>query len=143
MKKHGGRVIELHCYAVKEGMEEAEVRRLFVEEMKRFLPELQNAKVVHESFRMNRDFTAYHVNMNADRPETDVGIDGLYCAGDWVKLPFPAMLMEGAFASGMWAANKVLTRDGLREDAVESVPLRGLAAGMPQSSARKRLLGLP
>lgn len=141
VKQHGGSVIELHCYAVKEGMEEADVKRLFVEELKRFLPELKDAKVVHQSFRMNRDFTAFHVNMHADRPETDVGVPGLYCAGDWVKLPFPAMLMEGAFSSGMWAANQVLVRDGLREDAVESVPLRGLAAGIPQMEARKRLLG--
>ena len=142
VKANGGSVIELHCYAVPEGMAEAEVRRLFVEELKKFLPELEGCAVVHENFRIQRDFTAYHVNMARDRPTTDTGIDGLYCAGDWVKLPFPAMLMEAAFASGMFAANRILAADGLREDAIESVPLKGMMAGLPESSARKKLLGL-
>ncbi len=141
VKANGGSVIELHCYAVPEGMAEDQVRTLLVEELRMFLPELADATVVHESFRIQRDFTAYHVGMAADRPGTDTGIDGLYCAGDWVKLTFPAMLMEAAFASGMVAANRILAADGLREDAIESVPLKGLMAGIPESSARKRLLG--
>ena len=79
--------------------------------------------------------------MDADRPGTDTGIDGLYCAGDWVKLPVPAMLMEAAFASGMVAANRILASDGLQEAPIESVPLKGLLAGLPETSARKKLLG--
>ncbi len=142
VKANGGAVVELHCYAVPEAMSEAEVRALFEQELKKFLPELDNAVIRHEHFRIQRDFTAYHVGMNADRPGTDTGIDGLYCAGDWVKLPFPAMLMEAAFSSGMVAANRILVSDGLREEAIESVPLRGLLAGIPESSARKKLLGL-
>ncbi len=142
VKKNGGSIIELHCYAVPEGMDEATVKRLLVDEMRKFLPELKDAKIVHESFRVQRDFTAFHINMHADRPTTETGVDGLYCAGDWVKLPFPAMLMEAAFASGMVAANKILSSDGLQEDPVDSVPLRGLMAGLPESSARKKLLGL-
>ncbi len=141
VKSNGGSVIELHCYAVPEGMPEADVRALLEVELKKFLPELVGACVRHEHFRIQRDFTAFHVGMGADRPGTDTGVDGLYCAGDWVKLPFPAMLMEAAFASGMVAANRILTSDGLREEPVESVPLRGLLAGIPQSAARKKLLG--
>jgi hypothetical protein len=38
------------------------------------------------------------------------------------------MLMEAACTSGLLAANAVLRRDGLREEPVESVPLRGLLA---------------
>lgn len=142
VRKNGGSVIELHCYAVPEGMDEAEVKDLLVLELKKFLPELEGAVVRHEHFRIQRDFTAYHVGMHADRPGTDTGIEGLYCAGDWVKLGFPAMLMEAAFASGLVAANRILARDGLQEEAVESVPLRGLVAGAAQSSARKKALGI-
>jgi isorenieratene synthase len=141
VKANGGSVIELHCYAVPEEMPEAEVRTLLFDELKKFLPELEGTVIRHENFRVQRDFTAYHVGMDADRPGTDTGIDGLYCAGDWVKLPFPAMLMEGAFSSGMVAANRILAADGLREERVESVPLRGMLAGIPESSARKKLLG--
>lgn len=141
VKANGGSVIELHCYAVAEGMAEKDVHDLMIDELKKFLPELDGCVVRHEHFRVQRDFTAYHVGMDADRPGTDTGVDGLYCAGDWVKLPFPAMLMEGAFSSGMVAANRILASDGLREDPIESVPLKGMLAGIPESSARKKLLG--
>lgn len=37
---------------------------------------------------------------------------GLWFAGDWVSLPFPATLLEGAAASGLLAANRVLAAAG-------------------------------
>ena len=52
------------------------------------------------------------------------------------------MLMEAAFSSGLVAANRILAADGLREELIESVPLRGLMAGIPESQARKKLLGV-
>jgi isorenieratene synthase len=69
----------------------------------------------------------------------ETGVPGLYCAGDWVKLPFPAMLLECACASGLWAANGLLREAGLREEPVRSVPLKGLMAGMPHPPGRKVL----
>ena len=56
--------------------------------------------------------------------ETD--LPNLFLAGDWVKLPFPAMLMEAAYSAGLVSANAILAREGLRQNAVQSVPLRGL-----------------
>ncbi len=141
VRANGGSVVELHCYAVPDALPDAEVRGLLLEELKQFLPELDGAGVRHEHFQLRRDFNASHLGMNAQRPGTDTGVDGLYCAGDWVKLPFPAMLLEAAFSSGLVAANRILAADGLREEPVESVPLRGLLAGIPQSPARKRLMG--
>lgn len=141
VRRHGGSVVELHCYAVPDGLTADEVNAQLLEELKKFCPELAGAQVVHEHAQLRRDFNAAHLGLNEQRPGTDTGVDGLYCAGDWVKLPFPAMLMEGAFASGMLAANRILAADGLREEPVESVPLRGLLAGAPQSPARKRLMG--
>jgi uncharacterized protein with NAD-binding domain and iron-sulfur cluster len=43
------------------------------------------------------------------------------------------MLMEGAFSSGLLAANCVLAREGLAEEPIWSVPLRGIFAGKPES----------
>jgi isorenieratene synthase len=140
VRLNGGSVVELHCYAVPEELGEPEVRTQLWEDAKKFLPELANAVVLHEHFQLRRDFKASHVGMNEQRPGTDTGVPGLFCAGDWVKLPFPAMLMEGAFSSGLVAANRILAADGLREEPVESIPLRGLLAGVPQSPARKRLM---
>ena len=74
--------------------------------------------------------------MYTERPETGTGVAGLYCAGDWVKLPVPTMLMEAACTSGLFAANEILRECGLREERIDSVPLRGLMAGVPQPPGR-------
>src|SRR5690606_8086224 len=99
------------------------------------------ARILDEYFQLRADFTAFHVGMHEDRPTTDTGISGLYCAGDWVKLPFPAMLLEGACASGLVAANRILAEDGLRQELVLSVPLQGLMAGMRSPPGREQALG--
>lgn len=140
VRERGGSVVELHCYAVPDSFADEEVGPALLEELKAFLPELTRADVRHQVLQLRRDFPAFHVGMAARRPGADSGVEGLYCAGDWVKLPFPAMLMEAAFSSGLVAANRIFARDGLREELVESVPLRGLLAGLPQSPARKKLL---
>lgn len=137
--RHGGYVLELHCYAVPEGLTEAEVRQAFLDELVRFFPELAGFTVRHEVLQVKRDFTAFHVGLYADRPTVETGVPGFACAGDWVKLPFPAMLLECACASGLWAANVLLREAGLREEAVVSVPLKGLMAGLPPPPGRKVL----
>ena len=133
-------MIELHCYAVPDAAAESETAGVLLEELRQLLPELKEAQVRHQHLQVRGDFTAFHVGMHAHRPETATGIPGLVLAGDWVKLPFPAMLMEAAFASGLLAANHLLSEDGLREEPVESVPLRGALAGLPASPARRRLV---
>lgn len=140
VKAHGGAVLELHCYAVPEDLGgEAEVRAAFLEELVRFFPELTGLTIHAEHLQLKRNFTAFHVGMDALRPTVDSGAPGLYFAGDWVKLPFPAMLLEAAFSSGLLAANRILAAHGLREEPVDSVPLKGLMAGMPQPPARDAL----
>lgn len=139
VKAHGGYVLELHCYAVPEDMEREALRTALLEEVVRFFPELKGFTVQHEVLQLNRDFTAFHRGLYAERPTVETGVPGLVCAGDWVKLPFPAMLLEAACASGLWAANALLREEGLREEPVRSVPLRGLMAGMPKPPARKAL----
>jgi hypothetical protein len=38
------------------------------------------------------------------------------------------MLMEGAYTSGIMCANSILTKHGLQEEPVRSVPIRGIFA---------------
>lgn len=140
VRDFGGSVVELHCYAVPDALSKEDVRTQLVEDLESFLPELKGARVKHEHFQLNADFSAYHVGMRAGRPGIDSGVRGLYCAGDWVALDFPAMLMEGAFSSGLVAANRVLALDGLREEPIESIPLKGVLAGVPQTAARRALV---
>ncbi|MBK7865034.1 MAG: FAD-dependent oxidoreductase [Archangiaceae bacterium] len=135
-----GSVVELHCYAVPDEVPEADLEARLTAELKHFLPALENAAVLHRHFQVRRDFPAFHVGKAHARPGTDSGVPGLYCAGDWVQLDFPAMLMEAACSSGLVAANRIFASHGLQEEPVETVPLRGLLAGLPQSPARKRLI---
>jgi carotenoid phi-ring synthase / carotenoid chi-ring synthase len=139
-KAHGGAVIELHCYAVPDDVTESEVRQSMLDDLLQFFPELNGYRIADEHLQIKRDFTAFHTGQYAHRPTVETGESGLFCAGDWVKLPFPAMLMEAACASGLCAANAILRQHGLQEEPVHVVPLKGLMAGMPQPPGRKSLL---
>lgn len=130
-------VLELHCYSVPDDLSDEDVKGALLSELFEHFPEIEGARVLYEHFQLRRDFTAFHVGMHADRPEVETGVRGLYCAGDWVKLSFPAMLLEGACASGLVAANAILREDGLREELVLSVPLRGLVAGVKSPPGRE------
>ena len=130
-----GGVFELHCYAVPEDLPageagEAAIREWFWNELLRYFPDLAGAESVHEAFYVRRDFPAFHVGQHASRPTVETELDNLCLAGDWVRLPFPAMLMEAAYSSGLLAANAICRREGLREEAVWTVPTRGFMAGM-------------
>jgi isorenieratene synthase len=109
--------------------EDRQVRDQMIVEMFRCLPELAEAKILHEYLQVRDDFTAFHTGLYRDRPQTATGVEKLLLAGDWVKLPVPAMLMETACTSGLLAANQILGREGLRQEPIETVPLRGLLAG--------------
>lgn len=135
---HDGSVIELHCYAVPDDVPDDEVEGLMIAEMKTRFPELVEATVQHRITQVRDDFTAFHVGMAAQRPETEQAeLPGLCLAGDWVKLPIPCMLMEAAFTSGLYAANAILRREGLREHAIYSVPQRGLLADLAPRRRRQ------
>ena len=125
----GGGVYELHCYALPPGLStEAEVRAELLRELHHYLPALRDARVLYEHLQLRRDFTAFDCDLHEARPGYDPGVANLYLAGDWVKLPVPAMLMEAAFTSGLLSANAVLAANGLREEPVWSVPRKGILA---------------
>ncbi|NVB37340.1 FAD-dependent oxidoreductase [Pseudenhygromyxa sp. WMMC2535] len=136
----GGRgcVLELHCYAVPEDIAggaiddaaEAALRAAFMDELRTFFPALVDAEVLHEDFYIRRDFPAFHVGQHASRPSWDTELPNLFLAGDWVKLPFPAMLMEASYSAGLLAANAIFAAEGLREEPVFCVPPRGFLAGV-------------
>ncbi|MGF1509674.1 MAG: FAD-dependent oxidoreductase [Myxococcota bacterium] len=131
VREAGGAVIELHCYAVPDDMPEADLLRKLKAELFDFFPELEGMRVRHESGYVQRNFTAFHVGRAAGRPATRSGLNRLFLAGDWVKLPFPAMLMEAAFSSGLMAANAIFEAEGVRQEPVDTVPPRGIFARAP------------
>jgi isorenieratene synthase len=124
-----GGVFELHSYAVPDDVPgKPEIRGHFMEELYAYLPELKTAKILYEYHQLRDDFTSFHTGLYDQRPTCDPGISNLYLAGDWVKLPCPAMLMEAAATSALMSANAILAKEGLRPEPVFSVPLKGLFA---------------
>ena len=99
-----------------------------MQELYAYLPELKDAKILYEYHQLRDDFTSFHTGLYAERPTYDPEINNLYLAGDWVKLPYPAMLMEAATTSALFSANAILEKEGLRPEPVFSVPLKGLFA---------------
>ncbi len=141
-ERGGGAVLELHCYAVPDDVPDDEaIRAAMWRALARAFPELADATVAHEHLRVRDDFTALYVGMARDRPTTETESPHVCLAGDWVKLPVPAMLMEGAFSSGLFAANAILRRVGLREAPIDTVPLRGLLAERPGPGAPRARRG--
>ncbi len=130
--EHDGSVVELHCYSVPDDMRDDQVRDSLVDGLRHFFPGYADATIAHEHLQLRRDFTAFHVGMGAHRPGVETGLPGLVLAGDWVKLPCPAMLMEAAHTSGRLAANAIARAEGLQETPVYTVPLQGLLNKLPQ-----------
>ncbi|HUC96895.1 MAG TPA: FAD-dependent oxidoreductase [Candidatus Polarisedimenticolaceae bacterium] len=125
----GGGVYELHCYALPSGaLSENDVKAAFLAELHFYFPELRDAKIIYDHLQLRRDFTAFYTNLNKSRPEFTTAISNLYLAGDWVKTGIPAMLMEGAYTSGIMCANSILSIQGLQEEPIRSVPTRGIFA---------------
>lgn len=137
-ERNGGAVLELYCYALPDDLPDDQVPEVLWSEARTFLPTLARARILHRESYVHQDFTAFHVGSFRDRPGVDSGTDGLYFAGDWVKLDFPAMLMEAAFSSGLVAGNRVLERLGLRQEEIWSIPPKGVLAGVPEPPKRKR-----
>jgi isorenieratene synthase len=125
----GGGVYELHCYALPSGaVSENDLKAAFLAELHFYFPELRDAKIIYDHLQIRHDFTAFYTNLNKSRPEFTTAIPNFYLAGDWVKTGTPAMLMEGAYTSGIMCANSILTKHGLQEEPVRSVPMRGIFA---------------
>jgi isorenieratene synthase len=126
VKKNGGGIFELHCYAVPDDFEESKVRDQFIKEFEEYFPEMRGAKILYENLQVKDDFTAFHTGLFQTSPGPVTEVPNLYLAGDWVKLPCPAMLMEAAATSAMIAVNDIFSKEKLREEIIYTVPLRGL-----------------
>jgi isorenieratene synthase len=121
-----GAVLELHSYAVPDDVADAQLRPLMLSELALFFPEAARAEVLGAHLAVRDDFTARHVGMAKHRPPTTTEDPRVVLAGDWVDLPTPALLMEGACTAGLFAANALATRQGLSPEPIASVPLRGV-----------------
>jgi isorenieratene synthase len=128
-KQHQGGIFELHSYALPNDLKDDEViKQTLMEEFFHYFPELKGLNIKHEYFQHRQDFPAFHTGLYTKRPGIETDVPGLYLAGDWVKMDNPTMLMEAAYTSGALAANAIFAKEGLQENLLESVPLKGVLA---------------
>jgi isorenieratene synthase len=128
VNKNGGGIFELHSYAVPDDFPQDEIRNQFLKEFEEYFPEIKGYKVKYEYLQVKDDFTAFHTNLYKTRPTVKTEVENLFLAGDWVKLESPAMLMEAATTSALYAANFIFNKERLKEEQILSVPLKGLFA---------------
>jgi isorenieratene synthase len=128
----GGSVVETHAYAIPPELQgpPSSYRDALLAELRQAFPELATANVLHEEVMAQSNFTRFGPGAYARRPATRTEIDNLFVAGDHVRLPFPAFLMEAAAASGRLAANAVFARDGVEEVPIPTVAPVGKLAGL-------------
>jgi isorenieratene synthase len=127
--KNNGGIFELHSYALPAHLQtDEQVKAALLEELFYYLPELKDMKIKHEFFQHRNDFSAFHCGLHHNRPTVKTEVPNLYLAGDWVKMNNCTMLMEAAYTSGSIAANYIMSNEGLQENALFSVPLKGLLA---------------
>jgi isorenieratene synthase len=113
---------------VPDDFPQDEIRNQFLKEFEEYFPEIKSHRVKYEYLQVKDDFTAFHTNLYKTRPTVKTQVENLFLAGDWVKLESPAMLMEAATTSALYAANLIFNKEGLKEETILSVPLRGLLA---------------
>lgn len=128
VKKNGGGIFELHSYALPDDFLESDVRDQFLKEFEEYFPEIKNHKIRYDYLQVKDDFTAFHTNLSESRPGFNTQIENLYLAGDWVNLDCPAMLMEAATTSALYCANEIFLSEGLKQESIFSVPLKGIFA---------------
>jgi isorenieratene synthase len=127
-RRSGGSVIELHAYAAPTGIDAAELTKRMWTELGGLWPETVSMTLLHAEQRVGQDAPAFNVGSDAGRPGVVSDADGLYLAGDWVRMPFPSALMERAAGSAILAVNAILDRYGVDPHQVWSVAPRGLLA---------------
>ncbi len=114
-KDTGGSALEMHVYGPPEVLAQPDAVLLanVIAEMYQAFPELRGRKIGQHLQRNS----ATHTLPALGRRGTHLGIetrwDNLYCAGDWVRDVLPAFFLERACATGIKAANAILTRRGL------------------------------
>lgn len=121
----GGAVVELHAYATDAtdaGRAAARMRT----ELAALWPETAPARVLHADARLGARAPAFPPGGWADRPGVLTDARGVRLAGDWLRLPFCAGLMERAAMSGVLAANDILAEERVAAEPVWGVPQRSL-----------------
>jgi isorenieratene synthase len=122
--RHGGSVIELHSYAVRDVRSNELPDRLRAR-LHQLYPETRDARVVTERILCREDCPRFAPGDHAGRPGVITPDPGLMLAGDGIRIDLPVALMERAATTGLSAANRLLRGWGLAGHPLHTVPTHG------------------
>jgi isorenieratene synthase len=114
-KASGGSAIEAHIYGPPQVLAEPDAVLISrsISDVQAAFPELRG----HRIFQVLQRNPATHTLFGLGPPGRHLGIEtpwpGLFCCGDWVRYPNPALFLERACVTGIAAANSVLQARGL------------------------------
>ena len=114
-KATGGSAVQVHIYGPPEALEQPDAVLLAqaAADVHSAFPKLRG-HLIHQTMRRN---DATHTIFSVGPPERHLGIKtpwpDLYCCGDWVRHPAPALFLERACITGIEAANAVLASQRL------------------------------
>ena len=124
----GGSVVELHAYALPDGLTEPQIKADMLATLHLLYPETRGARLLEQRYLQHQDCPAFRPGTATQRPRVATPEPDLVLAGDLVHTDFPTALMERAASTGMLAANLLLQRRGVAEEPLHSVVPRGLFA---------------
>jgi isorenieratene synthase len=110
----GHTALEAHIYGPPELLLEPDnvLLEKVTADFARIYPALQD-KVIHRTFRRNPPVhTLFAIGTLAEHLGIRTPWPGLFCCGDWVRHPSPALFLERACVTGIEAANAVLQTQG-------------------------------
>jgi isorenieratene synthase len=131
----GGSAIEAHIYGPPETLAQPDALLLTqaITDVYRAYPELRG-QLLGQHLQRN---AATHTLPALGTKDKHLGIitpwDGLLCAGDWVRDEMPSFFLERACATGIKAANAVLTARGCEAFTLKDYPQPEILAGWMQA----------
>jgi carotenoid phi-ring synthase / carotenoid chi-ring synthase len=110
----GGSAVEMHIYGPPDLLAQPDALLLAraVADANRAFPELRDGRLHSHLQRNPPTHTLFGLGTAGQNIPVKTALPGLYCCGDWVYDPIPPLYMERAAATGLLAANEILTRHG-------------------------------
>ncbi|SEH86912.1 isorenieratene synthase [Mycolicibacterium rutilum] len=134
-RRTGGSVVELHSYAVTDGV--ADVTSRLLPRLHELYPETKNANIVGERVLCRNDCPRFAPGDFATRPPVATPTPGVALAGDGVRIDLPVALMERAATTGWASANLLLSRFGITGHDLYTVPTQGRFAPLRRLAERQ------
>ena len=127
-REHGGSVVELHSYAVRDASCEETIGDRLLARLHALYPETRGAGVVGERVLRRADCPHFGPGDHAHRPGVTTPHPALMLAGDGIRIDLPVALMERAATTGWSAANGLLQHWGVAGHPLHTVPTQGRSA---------------